>query len=110
MPDVMRSKEENGQTISEWLVVYQADCRVTGADLQSATASFDQGGAPSIEFTLKGEHAWKMHELTSLLKPKGPKTCQLAIIFDGEIESVPTVQSAISSQGMITGDFSRCIS
>jgi protein-export membrane protein SecD len=78
--------------------------RLTGDIIASAVAAVDQEkGGYKIEFTLTDEAAPKFASLTQELLQK-----QLAIVLDYNLESFPTVQSAIEDgKGEITGDFSR---
>lgn len=75
--------------------------KVTGKDLQSATADFDpQSGAPVVSFTMTSEGARKFSELTKRLINK-----PLAIFLDEIPISWPTVNAVISQSGVITGNF-----
>ncbi len=83
---------------------------ITGQDLQNASVAFDQTtGAPEIAFQIKGScspqpctaGSKRFFDYTS--KNIG-KT--LAIVLDKTVISAPRVQSGISDQGRITGQFS----
>ncbi|MEP0841580.1 MAG: protein translocase subunit SecD, partial [Phycisphaerae bacterium] len=69
--------------------------------LVSADISRDQNGRPSVDFRLDARGGDKFQPLTRL-NLKRP----LAIFLDGEAISAATIQSAISTRGEITGNFS----
>jgi len=74
---------------------------LTGADLQSAQASFDQNtGQPIVLFTVNSNSQNKFFETTKKLIGK-----QMAICLDKGCFSAPTVQQAIRDSGQITGGF-----
>ena len=104
---ISRQKEVDGKQITQWLVVYTPGQRITGAQMKSASATIDQVGHPAVNFVLNDEGSLYMSILTTELRPVGPATRSLAIIFDGTIFSAPSVQSTIHSQAMISGDFSQ---
>jgi SecD/SecF fusion protein len=70
--------------------------------LKSATASFDNMGAPAVEFGMDDAGAKLFAQLTgnNIKKP-------MAILLDGEVYSAPTIQSIISASGQITGRFTQ---
>jgi SecD/SecF fusion protein len=80
-----RDKEVGGQAI-------------TGDML--ASASPGQGGTSNVEFRIKPEYGELFREFTSKNKKQ-----LMGIVLDGMIESAATIQSAISTNGQITGNF-----
>lgn len=74
---------------------------LTGADLESAQASFDQNtGQPVVLFSVASKAQDKFFETTQKLIGK-----QMAICLDQQCFSAPTVQQAIRENGQITGGF-----
>ena len=74
---------------------------LTGADLESAQASFDQStGQPVVLFGINSSSQDKFFETTKKLIGK-----QMAICLDQQCFSAPTVQQAIRDNGQITGGF-----
>ncbi len=74
---------------------------LTGRDLEKADVSFDQLGRPQISFSLNKDGQDLFGEIT-----KNNIGKQLAITLDGEMQSAPTIQSAIpGGQGQITGSY-----
>ena len=73
---------------------------VTGRDLRNARAQIDQNGAPAVGFSLNSEGATKFGRVTAENVGR-----QLAIILDNRIESAPTLQERITSEGQISGSF-----
>ncbi len=80
---------------------------VKGEDLRATKAGTDEQGNPEVEFRIKTNAASRFASLTSRFKPD-PVTSQnyhLGIILDDELLSAPTIQSTISDNGRITGNF-----
>jgi preprotein translocase subunit SecD len=74
---------------------------ITGRDLKNARMGVDpQTNAPDIQFSLNPQGAEKFKRATGANIGR-----QLAIILDGVVESAPTIQGQISSEGQITGRF-----
>jgi preprotein translocase subunit SecD len=73
---------------------------VTGQDLRSARASVDENNRPAVSFTLSNEGGRKFGKVSSENIGR-----QLAIILDGRVQSAPTLESKINSEGRITGSF-----
>jgi SecD/SecF fusion protein len=80
---------------------------VYGDDLASAAMEFDKQGGPTVAFRLTPSGAQKMVRLTSVNQPIGEFHRRMAIIMDGKVISAPQLNSPISSQGQITGRFTR---
>lgn len=82
---------------------------VTGDYLTNARASNDDNGALAVAFTFNSRGAQLFHKLTSDNLPD--KTDQsrrkLAILLDGKVHSAPYINSPISSNGQITGNFKK---
>jgi SecD/SecF fusion protein len=74
------------------------DQLVTGNELSNAAPGFEG----DVNFTLKPDGAAKFFEFT-----KDNKSHLMSIVLDGYIESAATIQSAISSSGRITGNFTN---
>jgi len=72
----------------------------TGAQLQGAEASFDQGGEPRIEFRTKDAHLFGEMTRANLGKALG-------IFLDHHYVSAPTIQGIITDTGEITGHFTE---
>jgi SecD/SecF fusion protein len=75
---------------------------VQGKHLSGVSLQPDEKGRNSVAFKLTSEGSMKMGRLTSrnIEKPMG-------IVLDNQIHSAPVIQSRITKQGTITGDFSR---
>jgi SecD/SecF fusion protein len=71
-------------------------------DLARSYSGTDQLGRPAIDFVMDSIGADKLGELTSKNIHK-----QMAVLLDDEVYTAPTLQSRISSQGQITGNFSQ---
>lgn len=83
------------------------EAAVTNKHIASAKAGIDNVGRPAILFTLTDEGARRMKEVTSknLPDPATGGKKSLAILVEGKLISAPTINSTISNQGIIEGDF-----
>jgi preprotein translocase subunit SecD len=75
---------------------------VTGRDLRNARPSIDQNGRPSVSFTLNAEGGRKFATVTGQNIGR-----QLAIVLDGRVQSSPTIEGRISTDGQISGSFTQ---
>jgi preprotein translocase subunit SecD len=83
---------------------------ITGDAIAKATAVFRTATSSNvgsnvgweIDFTTTKAGAAKLKEVTTRLLNK-----QLAIVLDRQVESAPTIQGVISTQGQITGQFTE---
>jgi preprotein translocase subunit SecD len=73
---------------------------ITGADMSSASAGTDPGGQPAVNFTLTAQGSKKFYDWTS--KNVGQ---YLPIFLDRKLIEAPVIESAISNQGQIHGNF-----
>lgn len=83
---------------------------ITGDYLVSASEGFDKTGRRSIDFRFNSEGGNLFHDVTTRNKPDGGEEGykrQLAIIFDGQIISAPSLLSPIRTSGQITGEFTQ---
>jgi SecD/SecF fusion protein len=104
--------EDRGDgTYSPNFVARRTDPQVTGEHLENAAVERDPtSGKLSIGFRLNSDGAQKFATLTRNYKAGGPKNPtgrgrQLAIILDNQLISAPVIQSEISANGQITGNF-----
>jgi preprotein translocase subunit SecD len=73
---------------------------VSGQDLRNARASVDENNRPAVSFTLSNEGGRKFGKVSGENIGR-----QLAIILDGRVQSAPTLESKINTEGRITGSF-----
>ncbi|RME79187.1 MAG: protein translocase subunit SecD [Planctomycetota bacterium] len=78
------------------------NARISGNLLRNAYPTTDNFGRRAVGFEFNEVGARKFLQITS--KNKGRN---LAIILDGEIRSMPTIQAKIGAKGIIQGDFSK---
>ncbi|MCD4653660.1 protein translocase subunit SecD [bacterium] len=90
-------KSRSGKSLY-WIL--ERDAEVTGADLDSVRVDRDEFGGHAVGFTLSGPGSKKFARLTQNNIDK-----QLAIVLDGRVQSAPVIQSRISRNGQISGDF-----
>jgi preprotein translocase subunit SecD len=89
--------EEPGKPV---FYLVRREAVITGRDLKHARAGVDQNNSPDVQFTLNPAGAEKFKRETGRSIGK-----RLAIILDGRVESAPTIQAQIGSEGVITGRF-----
>jgi preprotein translocase subunit SecD len=75
---------------------------VTGRDLRNARPSLDENNQPAVSFTLSNEGGRKFGNVTGENIGR-----QLAIILDGRVQSAPTINGRITTDGRITGSFTN---
>jgi preprotein translocase subunit SecD len=75
---------------------------VSGRDLRNARPSLDENNLPAVGFSLNADGARKFGAATEANIGK-----QLAIVLDGRVFSAPTIQSRISDEGRISGQFTQ---
>jgi preprotein translocase subunit SecD len=75
---------------------------VSGRDLRNARPSLDENNLPAVSFSLNADGARKFGAATEANIGK-----QLAIVLDGRVFSAPTIQSRISDEGRISGQFTQ---
>jgi preprotein translocase subunit SecD len=80
----------------------KAAAPVSGRDLRSARPSLDENNRPAVSFTLTPAGSRKFGNLTgsNIGRP-------LAIVLDGRVQSVATIESRITTDGRISGSFSQ---
>ncbi len=99
LPGTSGAPGETGAT-----VYYQVRrvAAVTGRDLRSARPSLDQNNRPAVSFTLNTEGARKFGNVTGQNIGR-----QLAIVLDGRVQSAPTIEGRITTDGQISGSFTQ---
>jgi SecD/SecF fusion protein len=81
---------------------------VTGGDVRDARAGMDQETAtPEVLFSFNSIGGQKFGRLTGEHVPIGDFKYRLAIVLDDVLQTAPTLQSAISDSGRITGNFTQ---
>ncbi len=103
MPESAVTQEKDGQ---HRVLIIDDDLDVTAEMLTSATPSLAaEGWMIDGQFSPRG--AARIHELTKRNLPQGDDMRQLAVLFDGEAISAPSIVGEISDRFRITGDFSE---
>ncbi len=86
----------------EFGLMHSTDAKAENWSLAGASPSSDSRGAPAIDFTFDAVGAKLFNRLTGT-----NISHSMAILLDDEVYSAPTIQSAISERGQITGRFTR---
>jgi hypothetical protein len=107
-----RSKRDRdlGKTRELFVLLRQEDRgkEVTGDFVESASVGRDTQGRPCIDFRLNGEGGDRFFDLTSRNQSSdgaGGFRRHLAIVFDGQVVSAPSLMSPIRRYVQITGQF-----
>ena len=94
-------RDADKRSIGEQWYVLESRRVITGRDLKTARMTSGQFGEPQVSFILTREGGEKFGEVTGASIGRG-----LSIVLDETIMSVATIQSRITDQGVITGQFS----
>ncbi|NQZ57762.1 MAG: protein translocase subunit SecD, partial [Lentisphaeraceae bacterium] len=78
------------------------DVEMGGENIENAFATKDENGRWVVAKTFNSQGAVDFGEVTSEYVGK-----RLAIVLDGKIYSAPTIQSVITKNGQISGDFTK---
>ena len=97
MPGKQEGSGAAGTASSAYYVVKKVSA-VAGNDLRNAQQSLDEFNRPAVHFTLKQDAAVRFGSFTeaNIGRP-------MAIILDGRVMSVATIQGRITDSGQITG-------
>lgn len=98
---LIHSHARGGQGVDQWYLVTRSPV-ITGRDLRDARASQGEMGRWETDFVLTQQAAKKFQRYT-----QDNIGNRAAIVIDGNVLSAPTIQSAISDTGRITGAASR---
>jgi preprotein translocase subunit SecD len=90
-----------GEAVHEWYLVNRVPA-VAGRQLRSAQPGRDENNRPEVDFTLTADGARRFADFTE--KNIGQK---LAVVLDGRIKSVATIESRIADSGRIQGRFTQ---
>jgi preprotein translocase subunit SecD len=102
-PDEMLAKGSNGVGGPDQVYVLKRIAIVEGTDFRDAQPSTDENGRPDISFNLTTEAGDRFYKYTDANKGTG----SMAILLEGKVREVATIQSAIRDSGRITGGFSQ---
>ena len=89
----------DGRTVQNYYAV-QRVAIVSGDELQTANRTTDQYGRPAVNFTLTSNAGKKFGDFTEANRGRA-----LAIVLDNKVQSAPTIQDKITTDGIITGQF-----
>ena len=94
---VMPSGEQAGQPA--WYLLSRSSA-VTGRDLRGAEPTRDENGRPAVRFLLTGNGGQRFAAFTGAHVGD-----RLAVVLDGKVQEVATIQEQIHDEGRITGAF-----
>jgi preprotein translocase subunit SecD len=100
LPEDLMIMKTNPRRMDKGFYVLKKASVVTGKDLKNARRSQDNYGAPAVGFSLNSQGAGKFEKFTAANIGK-----RLSIVLDGRIESVASINDAISYDGIIQGRF-----
>src|SRR5262245_39114074 len=99
--DIVPGVSGTGDTGNMYYLVKRV-AAVTGRDLRNARPSLDENNRPAVSFTLNSEGGRKFGKVSGENIGR-----QLAIILDGRVQSAPTLESRITTDGRISGSFTQ---
>jgi preprotein translocase subunit SecD len=73
---------------------------VSGQDIRNARPTIDENGRPAVSFTLSPDGAQRFGRVTGENIGR-----QLAIVIDKRVDTAPTIEGRITSEGRITGSY-----
>jgi preprotein translocase subunit SecD len=94
--------EDTGRVLGTNFYAVQKTAKVTGRDLKTARPGLGQFNDPIVEFTFTHDGGRRFGELTGASVGKG-----LAIVLDHRVVSAPRIESRITDQGIIRGQFTQ---
>jgi preprotein translocase subunit SecD len=89
--------------VPQALVLTNDGLDVTGKYIEKCDQGLNETGQPQVNFKFNDQGAFRFGQLTSAYSPQDDKLYALAIIFNGQILTAPTIRSKITHQGQITG-------
>ena len=99
--DIVPGASTAGDTNTVYYLVKKV-AAVSGQDLRNARPSVDENNRPAVSFTLSNEGGRKFGKVSGENIGR-----QLAIILDQRVQSAPTLESRITTEGRITGSFTQ---
>ena len=99
--EILEAKERDSEGRPLYLAVEKRSV-VTGRDLKNARPSSGQFNEPVVSFSFGHEGAQRFGDATGANQGRG-----LAIILDNHVVSAPVIESKITSDGIIRGNFTR---
>jgi preprotein translocase subunit SecD len=99
--EIVPGEGTGGAGTTSYYLVRRA-AAVVGRDLRSARPSLDENNRPAVGFTLNADGAAKFGKVTGENVGR-----DLAIILDGRVQSAPRIESRITNDGRISGNFTQ---
>jgi preprotein translocase subunit SecD len=100
--DIVPARQEPGDPSESPTLYYlvQHQAAVSGTEIRTARPALDENNRPAVGFTLKPEGGRRFGEVTAanIGRP-------LAVILDGTVQSVARIDSRITTEGRIFGNF-----
>ncbi len=93
------SARRESTTGEEWYLISRSSA-VSGRDLRGAEPTRDENGRPAVRFILTVEGGRRFFTFTS-----AHVNDSLAVVLDGRVMEVATIQEPIRDEGRITGSF-----
>ena len=93
---------EDGEVVGSAYLALESRRIITGRDLRTARSGLGQFNEPVVRFYLSQEAGRIFGEATGANVGR-----RLAIVLDGKVQSAPVVQSRITDEGVIEGQFTQ---
>jgi preprotein translocase subunit SecD len=95
-------RDDMGRVVSTSYYAVEKTGSITGRDLKTARPGLGQFNDPIVEFMFTHDGGQRFGDITSNNKGKG-----LAILLDHRVVSAPNIESRITDQGIIRGQFTQ---
>ncbi len=100
LPDELKVLKGDSRNREKGYFIVKAYPVITGQDIKKTKRTKDQFGNPSVSFSLNSRGASKIQTYTAANIGK-----QLAIVLDNRIITAPVIQSVLSYDMVVTGQF-----
>ena len=97
--------KQDGLENIQVLMAVDPELDVTGEDIAFSSTGYDRDGSPLVRFKLTDQGSGRFLALTTNNAPDGQHRRQLGIVLDNMLLSAPAIQSPISGDGQISGNF-----
>ena len=108
--EVQRTDPKTGETVTvqQFLIIHEPpEYTITGKYLTNSSPTADENGNPAVAFRFNARGAALFGSLTQRNLPDATDQFKrrLAILLDGKVHSAPVINSRITDNGIIQGNF-----
>lgn len=102
--EIVPARPEHGDASESATLYYlvQRTAAVSGTEIRTARPALDDNNRPAVSFTLKPEGGRRFGEVTAAQIGR-----TLAVVLDGAVQSVARIDTRITTEGRILGNFTQ---